>query len=116
VATSYDPDFRSGLPFFPTGGVDFAYFGGYLRNKTDQSGRNIKYYELNLTKYVQQLVTKRAPNYRFRLYAPYTIIYPQYYPFTYSYGNRLASGRVKLGGGKHPTARMKMVVIYSKLK
>ena len=33
-SSPYDPDYKSGLPFFPSGGsVDFGYFGGYLRKR-----------------------------------------------------------------------------------
>lgn len=114
--TRYDPDYKSGLPFFPNGGVEFSYFGGFTRFKKDNTGRSVVYYEFNLTRNIQQLVTKGTPNYRMRLYAPFYLSYPQYSTLNYSYGNRIALGRVRLGGGAHPEKPMKMVVIYSKIK
>lgn len=114
--TRYDPDFSSGLPFFPNGGVDFGYYGGFLRYTRDNSGRSVVYYEFNVTRYLQQLVTKGTPNYKMRVFAPFTLYYPQYSTTGYTYGNRIALGRVKLGGGSHPEKPLKLVVIYSKLR
>lgn len=114
--TRYDPDYKSGLPFFPNGGVDFSYYGGYTRAKTNTQGVRAIYYDFNITKHVQQIVTKQTPNYHLRLFAPYNVSYPQYFDSYYTYGNRLALGRVKVAGGDHPTTKMRMVVIYSKIK
>lgn len=113
--TRYDPDYKSGLPYFPTGGVDYNYFGGYTRNRSNPLGQRVVYYDFNLTKHVQQIVSKGTPNYRFRLYAPFSVGYPQYFASFLPYGNRLAAGRIRLAGGNHPLRPMKMVVIYSKL-
>ena len=113
--TRYDPDYKSGLPYYPTGGVDYNYFGGYTRYLTNPSGQRVVYYNFNLTKHVQQIATKGTPNYHFRLYAPYSVSYPQYYLSSLNYGNRMAAGRIRLAGGSHPSRPMKMVVIYSKL-
>lgn len=115
-STSYDPDNKTGSYYFPLGGVDFGYFGGYLRQKTDNEGNRVRYYDFNLTRHVQRIVTRKTPNYQFRLYSPFRVIYPQYSPLPYNYGNRIAFGRVKLAGGKHPLRPMKMVIIYSLLK
>jgi hypothetical protein len=111
----YDPDYKSGLPYYPTGGVDFNYFGGYTRYRTNPLGQRVVYYDFNLTKHVQQIAAKGTPNYHFRLYAPYSVGYPQYYQSSLTYGNRMAAGRIRLAGGNHPSRPMKMVVIYSKL-
>ena len=29
---AYDPDYKCSLPYYPTGGIDYNYFGGYRRN------------------------------------------------------------------------------------
>ena len=112
----YDPDNKSGSYFFPVGGVDFGYFGGYLRRKTDNEGKLVRYYDFNLTRHVQRIVTKKTPNYQFRLYAPYKVSYPQYSSLSYNYGNRIAYGRVRLAGGNHSLRPMKMIIIYSLVK
>jgi Domain of unknown function (DUF4270) len=114
----YDPDFKLNT-FFPSAGVDFLYHGGYARDKTDQFGNSIKYYNFNITRYVQQIVTKHTTNYQLRLYAPYMAEYPQYAsPFDdakRSGSNRLAYGRVKVGGGNNANYKMRLRLVYSKI-
>ena len=112
---SYNPDFTFGS-FFPTGGIDFFSFGGYLRNKTDNLTSNqISYYNFNITRYVQQIVTKHTTNYSLRLYAPYNIIYPQYSLTNIPFANRLAKGRVKVGSGTNANYKMRLRLVYSKI-
>jgi hypothetical protein len=55
-----------------------------------------------------------------RLYAPYELLYPQLgtatnpaYPT--AYGNNLAAGRVKIGGGNNANYKMILRIISSKL-
>ncbi|WP_460556727.1 DUF4270 family protein [Ferruginibacter profundus] len=114
----YDPDFKLNT-FFPSAGVDFLYHGGYAKNKTDQFGNTIKAYNFNITRYVQQIVTKHTTNYQLRLYAPYMAEYPQYAsPFDdarRSGSNRLAFGRVKVGGGNNANYKMRLRLVYSKI-
>jgi len=115
--TLYDPDYKTGFPFFPTGGIDYGYFGGYGRKRTDASGRSVTFYELNVTRYVQRLVTQQTPNYILRLFPAYNFSYPQYTQGSIAYDNPLANGRVKVGSGSHPdpNKRMRLVIIYSKI-
>jgi hypothetical protein len=108
---SYNPDNPFG--FFPTGGVT-EYFGGFARNKNDQFGNAIRYYNFNITRYVQQTVTRHTNNYQLRLYAPYTLSYPQYNS-AIPYYNRLANGRVKVGGGNNVNYKMRLRIVYSKI-
>ena len=114
-ANLYDPDYKN--PFFvsyyPTN-IDYAYFGGFLRNKIVQ-GNPARYYNFNITRYVQDIVTNHKPNYELRLSAPFNIKYPQYSNFPINYGNNIAYGRVKLGGGNNPNYRMRLRIVYSKL-
>lgn len=112
---AYDPDFiKAGYSFYPTGGVDFVYFGGYLRRKST-SGGDVNYYNLNITRYVQQMVTNQNTNYEMRLMAPFSFHYPQYSLEYINYNNSPAYGRIKLGSGTHPLHRMRLRIIYSKL-
>ncbi len=125
-SSPYDPDYKSGLPFFPSGGsVDFGYFGGYLRKKAD--GAAMRYfYDFNITRYVQQIVTKGIPNYSLRLFAPQSFSYPQYLTAgtTFAidnfipYNNSIAYGRIKIGGGQNnnPAYKMRLRIIYSNIK
>ena len=109
----YDPDYKASY-YYPTS-VDFGYYGGFARNKTDGFGNPIKYYNFNLTRYVQQIVTKHTNNYTLRLFAPYDLIYPQHTSDVIPYNNRLANGRIKVGGGNNANYKMRMRIVYSKL-
>jgi hypothetical protein len=114
-AVSYNPDNNTVYSFFLNSGIDFAYHGGFQRKKTDQlSGSEINYYNFNITRYVQQIVTRGTTNYALRLYAPYNLSYPQY-SFVVPYFNRLASGRVKVGGGNNANYKMRLRIVYSKI-
>lgn len=105
----YDPDDKNS--FFPTGGVDHSYFGGFVRTMSDNLGTRA-YYTFNLTRYVQNLVTKKGINYNLRLSAPYNL---SYFGLNLTYSNSLAFGRVKLGNGNHPNYRTRMRIVYSNL-
>jgi Domain of unknown function (DUF4270) len=112
--TFYDPDFKI-ANYFPTGGVDFFYFGGYGRYKADPFGNSIRFYNFNITRYVQQIVTKHTTNYTLRLFAPYSFTYPQHYFTNFGYNNKIATGRVRVGSGTNPNYRMRLRIIYSKI-
>jgi len=82
------------------------------------NGNTITEWRLNLTRYVQHIVTNHNTNYDLRLFSP------NYMKETYS-GNEtvqqfnvnstVAKGRVRVGGGNHPTQRMRLRIIYSKI-
>ncbi len=110
-AVQYFPDFKNTLaPYFPTNGVDQGYFGGVPRTRPD--GR--RYYDLNITRYTQQIVTKGTTNYELRVFAPFLIKYPQYANSAYiSYDNPPAFGRITVGSGTNPNYKMRMIVISS---
>lgn len=112
---SYDPDYKTSY-FYPSStGVDFGYFGGFARDKTDVFGNPIKYYNINITRYAQQVVTRHIPNYPLRLFAPYELIYPQHTADVIPFNNRLAWGRVKVGGGSNTNYKMRLRIVYSKI-
>ena len=114
--------------------LGLLYFG-YTPNYKTVSGNAIKYWNFNLTRYVQNVVNKKTSSYDLRLYAkPFisikdtvesnfvktpvnlTISMNQSKVPT---GNSLLIsplvGRVRLGGGTHPTQKMKMRIVYSKI-
>ena len=70
------------------------------------------FYNFNLTRYVQNLVTKGGISYNFRLYAPYNLYY---YGYRLAYKNNLANGRVKIGNGSNAKYRLRIRIVYSKL-
>lgn len=93
---------------------DYNSFGGHLRSDNT--------YRFNITKAVQDIITRDSSNYQLRIYAPFR---------TAPYDSRIqpaairtipvlpyqAYGRVVLAGGNHTdaTMRMRLYVIYSNL-
>jgi len=114
TAQFYDPDYKFAVPYIANP-IDFQYFGGYRRSKNDAFGNLIKYYNFNVSRYVQQIVTKRTYNYDLRLYAPFNLAYPQYSPSLIPYSNNIAFGRVRIGSGSNPNYRLRLRIVYSKL-
>ncbi|MBL7703529.1 MAG: DUF4270 family protein [Ferruginibacter sp.] len=113
TATVYDPDNASG--YIP-GQIDYQYFGGYRRSKIDLLSGNLhKYYNFNITRYVQRIVTQHTRVYDMRLYAPFNLNYPQYSGAYIPYGNNIAFGRVKIGSGSNPNFRLRLRIVYSKI-
>jgi Domain of unknown function (DUF4270) len=109
--TLYYPD--NSISFFPTGGIDFTYFGGDRRIKDNGSGP-LYYYTFNVSRYVQHIVTDHIYNYGMKLSAPFNL---HYYGYSVGFRNNLANGRIKVGSGSNLTVdyRMKMRIVYSKL-
>lgn len=107
--TFYNPD--DPVAFFPQGGVDHNYFGGFLRTTTDAFGTRA-FYTFNLTRYVQNMITKHGINYKLRVNAPYKL---SYYGLNLLYSNQLAAGRVKLANGTHNNYKLRMRIVYSDL-
>lgn len=111
---NYNPDSK-GCDVLPNE-IDFLYYGGYRRTKLDYLGNRHAYYNINLSRHIQQIVTKRTPNYNFRLYAPHVLSYRQACALDYRFQNGLALGRVRLGSGQNPNYKMRLRVIYSKVQ
>jgi hypothetical protein len=107
----YYPDVSTPYLFFPSQGIDHSYYGGFQRTTTDALGTR-DYYTFNLTRYVQNLVTRHETNYAFRVYAPYNI---NYYGYKLAYKNNLGFGRVKLGNGNGSNFRPRMRIVYSNI-
>lgn len=115
----YNPDSQLGYGYLPTT-IDYLTYGGFRRAGFDKFGNPNKYYNFNISRYVQQMVTKHTTNYPLRLYAPFEVYYPQLGNANYpaqklQYGNNLAAGRVKVGGGNNVNYRMYLRIIYSNL-
>lgn len=95
----------------------FSYVGGHRTDTTD-GAHIVARYNVNLTRYVQAIITRRFKNYPLQLTIPYKpdrfILENNSYlitPYT-----PLASGRLKAGGGGHPLYKMYMRIIYSKIQ
>ena len=95
-------------------GYDISVFGGALTNDR---------YVFNISRYLQKIVTNHEKNYTLRLYAPFSAE-PYYmapdgtksaFPSYFLVNTPIASGRVIVGGGAHPTKRLRLRIIYSKI-
>jgi len=101
------------------GSINYAAFGGTLRSDNT--------YRLNVTRYVQSVITRHLPNDTLRLYAPLrTVLFATNLPSATSAAGtyisvpaatRAAQGRVVLGGGTYsdPNVRLRLRIIYSNL-
>lgn len=115
TAEVYDPDYKTAIPYIASQ-INFQYFGGFRRSKTDPlTGGLIKYYNFNISRYVQQIVTEHTRSYDLRLYAPFNLNYPQYSGTFIPFGNNIAFGRVKIGSGSNPNYRLKLRIVWSKI-
>ena len=99
---------------FPLSGqtLNWEVFGGDL--KKDGT------YRFNITKHVQDIVSRDTGNLTLRLYAPVqTTLYANdiRQRATIPVNARAADGRVVVGGGNHPdpSVRMRLKIVYSKL-
>jgi hypothetical protein len=98
---------------FLDGQFEPIFFGGQRKYVKDFSNNIVSAYDMNITRYVQAIITKNNPNFKLKLYAPYAVRYEDLL-ITFALNN-LARGNVVLGGGSHSTKKMKFRVIYSKL-
>lgn len=111
-ASFYDPN-TSAQPFFPANGIDYSYFGGNQLSKIDPlTGLTMNYYVFNISRYVQNMVTKKEVNYGLRVSAPYDLFY---YGYRLPFSNRLAFGGIKIGNGNNPNYKLRLRIVYSKI-
>ena len=97
-------------------GYDVANLGGIYRNDK---------YQFNLTRFLQSVVSKQLPYYTFRVYAPFYVrpfwalpdgkIVDFPVPNPVFVNEPVANGRFVGGGGSHPTKKMRVRIIYSKI-
>jgi hypothetical protein len=103
-----------------TGNFNLGQFGAVPRTTLDPSGKAVKVWKFNISRYVQHILTHTATNYDLRVFAPYyTIDYygvpPNGSKQQISINSSYGKGRVRLGGGNHPTQKMRLHIIYSKI-
>lgn len=119
----YDPDNASYF-FFSNGanGVDAGYMGARPVATTTAAGTKVYHYDLNVTRYVQRLISQKTHNYPIRVFPASDFNYPQYFGTSQtvssfiSYFNPLAYGRIKVGSGAASSHRMRLVVEWSEIK
>jgi hypothetical protein len=113
----YDTASNAYYPFlsdgFTSGTFDIQTFGGLRTYKTDNSIQQGAKYKMNITRYVQGIITRNFPNTPIRLSAPYSVKYDDLY-ISFALNN-LCAGNVVLGGGNNSSKKMKLRLVYSKL-
>jgi hypothetical protein len=105
------------LPFFSDGFLNGKFesylFGGERKFIADRNNNLVSAYKMNITRYLQGIVTRNNPNLQLKLFAPFSLRYEDLF-ITFALNN-LSRGNVVLGGGNHSSDRIKLRVIYSKL-
>ncbi|MFI5133205.1 MAG: DUF4270 family protein [Chitinophagales bacterium] len=109
------------LLFDANGGYNSDMFGMSGKKTVDAGNNPITVWKFNITRYVQNYLTRKEPLYDLRLYAPFSIT--DLYRVAaatdqdqvFNVNSAIVTGRVRLGGGNHPTQRMRLHIIYSKL-
>ncbi len=100
-------------------------FGLYGQNTVDGVGNPIKVWKFDITRYVQNVLTKQEPLHDFRLFTTQTavgriknVVANNTGPYIFASVNvnpKFAFGRVRVGGGNHPTQKMRLRLVYSKI-
>jgi len=100
-------------------------FGLYGRNTFDGVGKPIRVWKFDITRYVQNILTKQEPLHDFRLFTTQTAVErikvgvstnTGAYQFVRANVNsKLAFYRVRVGGGNHPTQKMRLRLVYTKI-
>jgi Domain of unknown function (DUF4270) len=112
------PDFE-----YNAGGYNLSQFGmSPLQINDPFSGQVLKQWRLNMTRYVQALVTQRKTNFPLRLYTPYYTLVKYNFPLQGEQSilvvvnTEIAAGRMKVGGGSHSKYKMRLRIIYSDIR
>lgn len=88
-------------------------FGGAPRFTRDPSGVSTASYRFYITRYLQNIITRNTGNFPIYLYAPFNASYTNL--LIGLNANRLAQGRVRLGGGSHSSRRMRLRIVYTRI-
>ncbi|HVG40226.1 MAG TPA: DUF4270 family protein, partial [Chitinophagaceae bacterium] len=103
-------------PYFQITNV--APFGMVAKKNVNTTGNTISTWKFNITRYIQNVLTKSEPLQDLRVYSPY-IIHNYVDAFNTAgilFGNNsYAIGQVRLGGGNNATQPMRLHIIYSRL-
>ena len=123
VPYDFLPDLQQGAGI-PTG-IPNPSFGLYGKNTVDIAGNPIKVWKFTITRYVQNVLTKQEPLHDLRLYITKDAIgrikqgmisnTGAYQYINVPVNPYYAFGRVKVGGGKHPTQTMRLRIVYTKI-
>ena len=106
-------------------GAGLISFGVYGSNTIDGSGNPIRVWKFPITRYVQNILTKKEPLHDFRLVSSvaiterirsgYSTNTGDYTYFQSLINSKYAFGRVRVGGGERPTQSMRLRIIYTQI-
>lgn len=122
IANSYLAPVDQLGTFYTISAVGYQQFGSRHFFKADPAGNRVKEWKFNLTRYVQYLFKGTVPTGDLRLHMSFNMMIENGNPnsgtakIAVQTTGAPASSRVRLGGGNHPTQKMKLRIIYSKLK
>jgi hypothetical protein len=107
------------------GAYNLSNFGAAPVNALDASGKVVKTWHFNITRYVQHVVTSTEPVFDLRLFAPLYAADQYFLPIAGATAVELppavfvnpsmVKGRVRLAGGTAGPQRMRLRIVYSKL-
>lgn len=126
---AYDPTITKSYKFrtipydlvYTPSGFALNSFGVIPQTGFDAAGNKIKIWKFNLSRYVQHVLTKTQTLYDLRLFAPFSLNESHGIPpgtdqvFPFFVNPTIVKGRIRVGGGTHPSQKMKLRLIYSKL-
>jgi hypothetical protein len=106
-------------------GVGNITFGMYGRKTADGFGNPVRVWKFNVTRYVQNILTQKEPLHNFRLFTAKGVVERiktdfqnnsgDYTLFGTAINSQFAFGRVRVGGGKHATQKMRLRIVYTKI-
>jgi hypothetical protein len=110
------------LTFDVSGSINTESFGMSPKNQLDASGKNIKVWKFNISRYVQNYLTRTQPLHDLRLSTPFYINNEYSVPPSTATSTRffiinpsIVKGRVRVAGGTAGPQRMRLRLVYSKL-
>jgi hypothetical protein len=103
-------------------GTYLSNFGMYGVEESDNAGNRIKKWRFKLTRFIQNYITGKVESGDFRLLTHHTIFdqfslenSKTYYPIQIPVNSFYGMGRVRVAGGNHPTQRMRLRIVYTKI-
>ncbi len=110
-----------------TGAFNYIPYGCTPIRKFDGNGNSVNEWRFNISRYIQEILTKKDKYYPLRLSAPFTTVfkYNVYDPATNSiirtdkggvgFNPTVAKGRIRLNADPNSSSRIRLRIIYSKL-